>query len=127
VALVDALQRAARTGSLRTTAVDTRAVGAVRELLLSERDKKISMAELEAASSLSRWQLARQFRAAYGVSPYRFHLLRRLGRARELLSRGQSLADASLICGFADQAHLSRQFRDAYGLSPGRWRTLAAR
>jgi AraC-like DNA-binding protein len=125
VALVDALARAAALPTSRTTAIDTRAMGAVREFLRSQRDTRISIAALESLSGLSRFQLARQFRAAYGVSPYRFHVLRRLGRARELLSRGQSLADVALICGFADQAHLSRQFRDAFGLSPGQWRAMA--
>jgi AraC-like DNA-binding protein len=124
VALVDALARVAGAPASGTTAIDTRAVGAVREFLLTRRDAKISIAELESVSGLSRWQLARQFRAAFGVSPYRFHLLRRLGRARELLSCRQSLADVALICGFADQAHLSRQFKDAYGLSPGRWQAM---
>jgi AraC-like DNA-binding protein len=77
-------------------------------------------------SGLSRWQLARQFRKALGVSPHRYHVLRRLDRARDLLGHGHSLAEVAQGSGFADQAHFSRQFRSAYGLSPGRWRTLAA-
>jgi AraC-like DNA-binding protein len=83
------------------------------------------MEELETASGLSRWELARQFRAAYGVGPHRFHLLRRLGIARSLLAEGEPLADIALRCGFADQAHLTRQFKSAFGLSPGRWRGLS--
>jgi AraC-like DNA-binding protein len=122
--LADALVGAARVAAPPTQQVDCKAVGLVRDMLMDIRDARISIAELETLSRLTRWQLARQFRAAYGVSPYRFHLLRRLDRARELLARGHALADIAQRGGFADQAHLTRQFRNAYGLSPGRWRAL---
>ncbi|MFO0997366.1 MAG: AraC family transcriptional regulator [Alphaproteobacteria bacterium] len=124
-ALSDALSDLARLPPPPTMTVDWRAVGTVRDFLLNTQDSKISIAQLEAMSALNRWQLARQFRAAYGVSPSRFRVLRRLERARDLLARAHSLADVSFTCGFADQAHFSRQFRRAYGLSPGQWRRLA--
>ena len=125
VALADALMVAARQSASAATSVDTKAVERARDQLVSEPQARISIAELERASGLSRWQLARQFRQAFGVSPYRFHVLRRLDRARERLSEGAGLAELAHSCGFADQAHFSRRFRSAYGLSPGAWRTLA--
>jgi AraC-like DNA-binding protein len=85
----------------------------------------MGMAELERIANLSRWELARQFRRAFGVSPYRFHMLRRLEQARRRMASGARLADAALECGFADQSHFTRHFRNAYGMSPGRWRCLA--
>jgi AraC-like DNA-binding protein len=126
VALADALVGAAGDTVTATGRVDTKAVGLVRDTLLARLDAKISIAELEAISGLTRWQLARQFRRAYGVSPYRFRLLRRLDRARALLVRGHALAEVAQSSGLADQAHFSRQFRSAYGLPPGQWRALAA-
>jgi AraC-like DNA-binding protein len=126
VALVDALVHAARGTASGTKLVDTKALRLVREMLQSRFDANISTRELEVLSGLSRWQLARQFRKAFGVSPHRYHVLRRLDRARNLLGRGHSLAEVAQGSGFADQAHFSRQFRSAFGLSPGQWRTLAA-
>jgi AraC-like DNA-binding protein len=126
VALADALVRAAGVASAATGSLDTAAVGRARDLLMEGRDARVSIEELEAISGLSRWQLARQFRRAFGVSPYRFHLLRRLDRARDLLGRGHPLAEVAHGCDFADQAHFTRAFRSAYGLSPGRWRALAS-
>lgn len=127
VALADALVCVARDTFPAMSTVDTKAVDLVRDVLLSKLDAKISVDELEAVSGLTRWQIARHFRKAFGVSPYRFHVLRRLDRARELLRRGHALAEVAQSSGFADQAHFTRQFRSAYGLSPGQWRALATR
>jgi AraC-like DNA-binding protein len=106
--------------------IDTRAVGLARDFLRAAPEKMVSIAELETIAGLSRWQLARQFRDAFGVSPTRYHLLRRLEHARSLIVNGISLARVAQTVGFADQAHLSRHFRDAFGMSPGRWRRLYA-
>jgi len=122
-ALADALVLAAG-GATKARRIDRRAMQRVRERLQAGPDAKLTASELEAATGLSRWQLARQFRAASGVSMHRFHLLRRLDRARALLQRGGNLADIAQATGFADQAHMTRQFRAAYGLSPGEWRRL---
>jgi len=126
-ALSDALWRAAGSTPSPNPSLDLKAVRAARDALMASVDTKVCISELERIAGMSRWQLARQFRRAYGVSPSRFHLLRRLGHARSLLRKGQSLAEISAICGFADQAHLSRKFKGAFGTSPGQWRAFASR
>lgn len=104
--------------------IDDKAVRTIRDLLLASTHSKVSSRDLEIATGLNRWTLSRHFRAAYGVSPYRFHLLRRLDRVRTLIREGRPLADVALRLGFADQSHLTRHFRGAYGLPPGGWRDL---
>jgi AraC-like DNA-binding protein len=133
MALTSSLVRLADVMSLIAGAPQTRAsrvllsgVTRARDLLIGQGAGRVTMDELETASSLNRWELARQFRAVYGVSPHRFHLLRRLDMARSLLAENRPLADIALSCGFADQAHLSRHFKSAFGLSPGQWRALSA-
>ena len=86
----------------------------------------MSSAQLEAVTGVTRYTLARQFRACLGTSPYRYLVMRRLDRARDADPRGAPLAEAALACGFADQSHMTRHFKKAYGLPPGRWATLAA-
>jgi AraC-like DNA-binding protein len=81
----------------------------------------VRSAELEAITGLSRWELARQFRACHGTSPYRYSLLRRLAAARGRLEQGAAPGEAALLTGFADQAHFTRMFRSAYGVTPGRY------
>jgi AraC-like DNA-binding protein len=94
--------------------------------LLDAAVKGVTSVELEAATGLSRYALARHFRACLGTSPHRYLVMRRLDRARELVRQGVPLADAALACGFADQSHMTRQFKKGYGLSPGRFVALAA-
>lgn len=104
--------------------LDPRGVERARQLLDATRDRVVRSWELEAASGLSRFELARQFRAVAGTSPYRYSLLRRLDSARGLLASERPLADIALATGFADQAHFTRKFMAAYGLSPARYRKL---
>jgi AraC-like DNA-binding protein len=100
------------------------AVERARQLLDEHSGRVVASEELEALTGLDRYSLARQFRARLGTSPYRYLTMRRLDRARRLMRAGDSLADAALASGFADQSHMTRQFKRAYGLSPGRWRAL---
>lgn len=95
-----------------------------RALLDAEKTRVVTSAELEAATGLTRYELARQFRLLYGTSPYRYLLMRRLHLARAQIARGQPLSAVAADVGFADQAHLSRMFAATFGLTPARYRVL---
>jgi len=123
--LADALAAVDRSGRRPLPACNRDAVGRARDLLEAGVATGVTSAELEAATGLSRYEIARQFRACLGTSPHRYLVLRRLDRARTLIRAGAALADAAAASGFADQSHMTRQFRRAYGLSPGRWAALA--
>ena len=103
---------------------DLVAIERARDFLDAERTRVVRSEELESVSGLTRFELARQFRAALGTSPYRYSLLRRIDAAREHLGSRQPLAEIALEAGFADQAHFTRMFTAAYGISPGRYRAL---
>jgi AraC-like DNA-binding protein len=105
--------------------LDHAALGRARALLDGRR-AVVRSAELEAVTGLSRYELARQFRAAYGTSPYRYSLMRRLDFARKRLDGAMPLAELALAAGFADQAHFTRMFGWAFGLTPGRYARLHA-
>lgn len=105
--------------------IDLRAVERARELIHRTPQRPLRSGELEAASGLSRFALARQFRARFAASPYRYALMRRLEWARERLGP-RPLAQLALDAGFSDQAHFTRAFRGAFGLPPGRYLALVA-
>lgn len=105
-------------------AIDRAAVERARQFLAAETSRVVRSGELEAVSGLTRFDLARQFRALLGTSPYRYSLMRRLERGRRRIGRGRPLAEAAFDAGFADQAHFSRHFKAAYGLTPGRFARL---
>ena len=64
--------------------LDHAALDRARAFLDTERSI-VRSADLEAVSGLSRFELARQFRARFGTSPYRYSLVRRLDLARREL------------------------------------------
>jgi AraC-like DNA-binding protein len=105
--------------------LDHAALGRARAFLEARR-ALVRSSELEAITGLDRYELARQFRAAYGTSPYRYSVMRRLDYARAELRRGTPLADLALAAGFADQAHFTRMFRSGFGVTPGRYARLRA-
>ena len=80
------------------------------------------LAEIAADAGLSRYQLLRSFRAEVGMPPYAWLAQHRVARARVLLERGHSPAQAAMLTGFADQAHLTRWFRRVVGITPGAYR-----
>jgi AraC-like DNA-binding protein len=104
--------------------LDVAALQRARAFLDAEKTRVVHSAELEAVTSLTRYELARQFRVLYGTSPYRYLLMRRLDFAREQIARRRPLAEAALDAGFADQAHFTRMFTSTFGLTPARYRAL---
>ena len=63
--------------------------------------------------------LARQFRAAYGISPREYRTLAMTRRALQLLVRTKApISQIAHACGFADHSHMCRAFRRWFGWSP---------
>jgi AraC-like DNA-binding protein len=106
----------------RTTAY--RAAGLARDYLVAEAPRIVASEELEKVSGLDRFALARHFRTAFGTSPHRFQVGRRLARAQAMIVDGIALSEVAAATGFADQSHLTRHFSARFGLTPGRWAAL---
>jgi AraC-like DNA-binding protein len=105
--------------------VDLPAVERGRDFLRS-RLTVVQSSEVEAVTGLDRYQFARQFRAVYGTSPYRYSVMRRLDVARGWLRNARPPAETAHEAGFADQAHFTRTFKAAFGMTPGRYARLCA-
>jgi AraC-like DNA-binding protein len=78
------------------------------------------------AGAGSRFQLLRQFRSKYGVTPHAWLLQQRAERARALIRQRTPLADAAALSGFADQSHMTRVFVRQFGFTPGAWQRACA-
>ena len=104
--------------------VDARAVARARQFLDAETSRVVRSAELEAATGLTRFELARHFQAVCGTSPYRYSMMRRLDFARRRIDGVRSLADLAAAAGFSDQAHFTRLFKAAFGVTPARYGRL---
>ncbi len=128
VDLAEGLLAAERGGGrpVASSRVDVRAIARARHFLDAERTRVVHSTELESITSLTRYDLARQFKLVLGTSPYRYLLMRRLEFARQRIHLGRPLVEVACETGFADQAHFTRAFKSAFGLTPARYRALRA-
>lgn len=124
--LAAGLCRVGDTGSRGMGLVDWAALEECADYLKESFRDPVRVSDLEKIADLDRFTLSRQFKRAYGTSPHRYLLMRRLGHAKQLLVNGKTLADAAHESGFADQSHMNRHFRRAFGMTPGTWRQLTA-
>ncbi|MFL6664315.1 MAG: AraC family transcriptional regulator [Rhizobacter sp.] len=93
-----------------------------RDRLADETAHAPTLAELAETAGLGKYQLLRRFEAAYGMPPHAWLRAHRAERARSLIARGASLAQAAADCGYADQSHMTRLFVRQFGYTPGAWR-----
>ena len=100
---------------------------AVLEYLEEHLDAAPTLAEIAAVAGLNPYHVARQFKAATGLPPHQYVILRRVERAKQLLQAGPdlSLAEVALSAGFSDQSQLSHHFKRLVGVTAGQFRTPA--
>jgi AraC-like DNA-binding protein len=91
-----------------------------KEMLSSHLDGDISLQALAAECGISRGHFARMFRRSVGIPPYRWLLMQRVARAKEMIRDSTlSLADIAIASGFCDQSHMTRCFKENVGIPPG--------
>jgi AraC-like DNA-binding protein len=110
--------RAAVAGDPRT--IDA-AVEAFRAYLDAHLFEPVTMAAAAETLDAGATQLARAFKATFGIAPHAYVVARRLEVARDRILDGQPLADVAAEVGFFDQAHLTRRFKRFLGVTPGRF------
>lgn len=85
-------------------------------------DKALSLDEIAAQAGLRPRHFSTLFRNAFGATPHRFLIERRLERAAQLLTTSRlPLTEIALHVGFASHSHFAAAFRRHYGVSPGRY------
>lgn len=78
--------------------------------------------------NMSAGHFSRQFRFAYGESPYSYLMTRRIERAMALLRRGDlSVTEVCFAVGCASLGTFSTRFTELVGLSPSAYRDAAYR
>jgi AraC family transcriptional regulator len=100
---------------------------AVVEYVEAFLDAGPTLEQMAAAAHLSVYHFARQFKAATGLPPHQYVILRRVERARQLLQTGGgfSLAELAVRVGFSDQSQFTHHFKRVVGVTPGQFRTPA--
>lgn len=79
----------------------------------------ISLTQLAAHVSLSRYYLLRAFRAEVGMPPHAYLESVRIRHAQQLIQAHQPLAAVAAEVGFNSQSHMTNRFKQIIGVTPG--------
>lgn len=94
-----------------------------RDLMDREYARPLEVAELARAALMSTAHFSRQFRAAYGETPYSYLMTRRIERAQLLLRRGDlSVTEVCLEVGCTSLGSFSARFTELVGETPTAYR-----
>ncbi|PAZ13862.1 AraC family transcriptional regulator [Streptomyces sp. SA15] len=100
----------------------------VRDRIDREFAQPLDVEALARGVSMSAGHLSRQFRLAYGESPYAYLMTRRIERAMALLRRGDlSVTEVCFAVGCASLGTFSTRFAELVGVPPSVYRAEAAR
>ena len=99
----------------------------VRDRIDREYAQPLDVDALARGVNMSSGHLSRQFRLAYGESPYSYLMTRRIERAMALLRRGDlSVTEVCFAVGCASLGTFSTRFTELVGMPPSTYRRLAA-
>ena len=99
----------------------------VRDRIDREYAQPLNVEALAREAHMSAGHLSRQFRLAYGESPYSYLMTRRIERAMALLRRGDlSVTEVCFEVGCASLGTFSTRFTELVGMSPSAYRSQKA-
>ena len=100
----------------------------VRDRIDREYAQPLDVEALARGVHMSAGHLSREFRQAYGESPYSYLMTRRIERAMTLLRRGDlSVTEVCFEVGCSSLGTFSTRFTELVGMPPSTYRSQAAR
>src|SRR5438477_12837551 len=106
---------------------DLARVRRVRDRIDREYARPLDVEALARGAHMSAGHLSREFRAAYGESPYGYVMTRRIERAMALLRRGDlSVTEVCFAVGCSSLGTFSTRFTELVGVPPSTYRRVAA-
>ena len=95
----------------------------VRDRIDREYAQPLDVEALARGAHMSAGHFSRQFRLAYGESPYAYLMTRRVERAMALLRRGDlSVTEVCFAVGYTSLGSFSSRFTELVGESPSSYR-----
>ncbi|WP_460705955.1 helix-turn-helix transcriptional regulator [Myceligenerans halotolerans] len=99
----------------------------VRDRIDREYAQPLDVAALAVGVHMSAGHLSREFKRAYGESPYSYLMTRRIERAMALLRRGDmSVTEVCFAVGCSSLGTFSTRFTELVGVPPSVYRTEGA-
>ncbi len=94
-----------------------------RDLMDREYARPLDVPAMARAALMSPAHFSRQFRAAYGETPYSYLMTRRIERAKTLLRRGDmSVTDVCMAVGCTSLGSFSSRLTELVGMTPSDYR-----
>jgi transcriptional regulator GlxA family with amidase domain len=107
---------------------DLKALRRVRDRMDRDYAQPLDVEALASGANMSAGHLSRQFKLAYGESPYAYLMTRRIERAMTLLRRGDlSVTQVCFAVGCSSLGTFSTRFTELVGMPPSTYRDQAAR
>ncbi|MFL6055966.1 MAG: helix-turn-helix domain-containing protein [Actinoallomurus sp.] len=111
----------------RPTVPLTRHLLRARDLMDRAYAEPLDVSLLARSAGVSRAHFARMFKRAFGETPHRYLMSRRMERAMALLRAGDlSVTEVCVAVGFSSLGSFSTQFRRFVGESPSAYRSRTA-
>jgi len=100
----------------------------VRDRIDREYAQPLDVEALARGAHMSAGHLSREFRVAYGESPYSYLMTRRIERAMAMLRRGDlSVTEVCFAVGCSSLGTFSTRFTELVGVPPSTYRAQVAR
>lgn len=94
-----------------------------RDLMDREYARPLDVPQMARHALMSPAHFSRQFKAAYGETPYGYLMTRRIERAMALLREGMSVTDACMAVGCTSLGSFSSRFTELVGVTPSVYRS----
>lgn len=87
----------------------------------------LPLQQIAEVAQLSRYHFARAFKQSFGMPRYRYHMSRRMERAKTLLEvPARSVTEFGMMLGFAETSSFTTSFRRSVGVAPSGYRRSVA-
>jgi AraC-like DNA-binding protein len=93
-----------------------------RDLIDRDYARPLDVPTMATRALMSPAHFSRQFRAAYGETPYSYLMTRRIERAMALLRAGSSVTDSCFAVGCTSLGSFSTRFTELVGVTPSVYR-----
>jgi AraC-like DNA-binding protein len=114
------------TGTSDARLRDLKLLRRVRDRIDRDYAQPLDVEALARGINISAGHLSREFRAAFGETPYSYLMTRRIERAMTLLRRGDlSVTEVCFAVGCSSLGTFSTRFSELVGMSPSNYKRLA--
>lgn len=99
----------------------------IADYIEAQLDARITIADMAELVRLSPFHFSRAFKQSFGMPPHRYHMMRRVETAKNLLGgTATPVTEIALQLGFSEASSLSAGFRRMTGVSPSEYRRALA-